>query len=600
MSIKRESRTLLYDQDHSLPARLSFPQDGRRTRYLVVLSLLLSFPALIMLGSLSLKPTNSLDIRHPEGDETSCPQVMPMLPMGHEKLLKNLDFLYGTLDFRLHAYESLGGAVRIPTETQDEEGSPDEDPERWEPFKDLHAYLESRFPLVYSNTVVSKVQTYAIVFHWQGTNTTLKPIILTSHQDVVPVEPETIAQWEYPPYSGYYDGEFIWGRGSCDDKSGLIASLTTVETLLSSGFKPDRTVVLAIGIDEERGGKISATALRDYLLETYGKNAFSILIDEGGGYSDRFGATVSMPSVAEKGQIDVRVELRTPGGHSSKPPAHTGIGILSRIIVHLEDNPHPQILSRGGVYYQQIQCLAEHAPELPARIKGLAKKSLSNDEALKELTEALSQTFSDFGPSTGTTQAIDIIHGGVKSNALPEMVFTIVNHRIADYSSVSELKSRFTDIVSPIAKEFNLSISAFSEEVEQVSPTLDTKGHLRISAAYGSGLDPAPVSPTKGSGPWELLSGSIMYTFSTNQRTSSIKTNDYVVAPGLNLGNTDTRYYWDLTKHIFRYGHLGASDRNNGAHTVNEAIRAEGFLEMIRFFTVIILNADKTELLEQK
>ena len=29
---------------------------------------------------------------------------------------------------------------------------------------------------------------------------------------------------------------------------------TTVETLLNAGFKPQRTVVLAFGIDEEHGG----------------------------------------------------------------------------------------------------------------------------------------------------------------------------------------------------------------------------------------------------------------------------------------------------------------------------------------------------------
>ncbi len=80
----------------------------------------------------------------------------------------------------------------------------------------------------------------------------------------------------------------------------------------------------------------------------------------------------------------------------------------------------------------------------------------------------------------------------------------------------------------------------------------------------------------------------------------------------------DTKHYWNLTKHIFRYGHKGGFDAYNGAHTVNEgeyfaneqseyistkhmclpAIRAEGFLEMIRFFSQLILNSDQTDLLE--
>lgn len=36
----------------------------------------------------------------------------------------------------------------------------------------------------------------------------------------------------------------------------------------------------------------------------------------------------------------------------------------------------------------------------------------------------------------------------------------------------------------------------------------------------------------------------------------------------------DTRHYWSLTRHIFRYGHRGTTDGYNGAHTINEGKRA--------------------------
>jgi len=57
---------------------------------------------------------------------------------------------------------------------------------------------------------------------------------------------------------------------------------------------------------------------------------------------------------------------------------------------------------------------------------------------------------------------------------------------------------------------------------------------------------------------------------------------------------TDTRYYWDLSRHIFRYNHKYAKGTFNGAHTVNEAITADAFVEMIKFFTALILNADES------
>ncbi|KAL5537075.1 hypothetical protein ACEPAF_898 [Sanghuangporus sanghuang] len=522
-----------------------------------------------------------------------CPQVEPKEPSAHKELFQELDDLFRTDDFRLHTYESLGGAVRVPTESQDEEKPPGEDPEQWKPFEELHAYLKSRFPLMHSNLTVSKANSFSLIFHWQGSDESLKPILLTSHQDVVPVEPETASQWVHPPFSGYFDGEYIWGRGSCDDKSGLIASMTAVETLLSAGFQPERSIVLAMGIDEERGGAYGATAIRDYLLKVYGENSFSILVDEGGGYSERFGAIVSTPAVAEKGKLDVRMQVSTPGGHSSRPPKHTSIGMLSRLITELEANPHPTNLRRNGTFYQQVQCLAEHSPSISSSLRKLVKTSLNDDKALAELETKLEKVFPEYGPSTGTTQAVDIIHGGVKSNALPEQVHAIVNHRIADYSSVSVLEDRFVSIVSPLAKKFNLSVDAFGND--RFSYPLESSfGQLVLSDAFDSALDPAPVTPTFGNGPWELLSGSILFTFTTNQRSAK-SDETYFVAPGLSL---DTRYYWNLTKHIFRYGHLGASDRNNGAHTVNEAVRAEGFVELIRFFTVLILNSDKTDLLD--
>ena len=71
------------------------------------------------------------------------------------------------------------------------------------------------------------------------------------HQDVVPVNPDTIGEWTFPPYSGYFDGRLLWGRGASDDKNDLIGFLTTIELLIENGFKPSRTIVLSFGFDEE-------------------------------------------------------------------------------------------------------------------------------------------------------------------------------------------------------------------------------------------------------------------------------------------------------------------------------------------------------------
>ncbi|EMD39017.1 hypothetical protein CERSUDRAFT_93058 [Gelatoporia subvermispora B] len=528
----------------------------------------------------------------------TCPQVAALAPSEHSSLLEELEEDYGTEAFRLKVFESLGGAIRIPTVAYDDLLPPGQDA-RWEIFSDLHAYLENRFPLIHSHLRKTSVNTYALVYHWQGTDDTLKPMLLTAHQDVVPIEPLTADEWVHPPFSGYYDGgkgEWIWGRGSCDDKPGLIGSLTTVETLLEKGFQPRRTVVLAYGIDEERGGISGATAIRNYLLETYDENAFSILVDEGGGYSVSDHVMMASPGVAEKGKFDVRMDITTPGGHSSIPPPHTSIGMLATIIKQLEAHPHSAHLRRESTYFQSLQCQAAHDPRVPASLRTLVKQATTNDKALDRLELVMAGRDRMFAPMCGTTQAVDIIHGGVKTNALPELAWLIVNHRLDAFSSIADLKARVIQTVTPVAKRFNLSVDAFGTLVGDLEPE-DAYGQLRIFDAFGTALEPAPVTPMGESGPWQLLSGTIIGALESSNRTSYSGKKAFI-APGMSTGNTDTKHYWKLTKHIFRYGHMNRDDSYNGAHTVNEAVKAEGLLEVIRFFTRLILNGDESSLLE--
>ncbi|KAI0035355.1 carboxypeptidase S [Vararia minispora EC-137] len=527
-----------------------------------------------------------------------CPQSEEISPSANAGLAEQLDKLYSQREVKEWAYENLGGAVRIPTETYDDIPPPGED-SRWDTFAVLHKYFEKRFPLVHSKLQVTKINMYALVFHWQGSDESLKPIILTGHQDVVPVLPDTVDQWIQPPFSGYYDGTWIWGRGSCDDKSGTLASLTAVETLLKQGFKPKRTVVLAYGIDEERGGEHGAGHIAEYLLKVYGEDGFAVLVDEGGGYKDLGNVIISSPNTAEKGKLNVQIEVTTLGGHSSVPPPHTGIGYLSTLITSLEANPFPVELKRSSTYFKTLQCAAAYDDSLPSDYRELVAKASIDDIALAQVQEYLLAQRPDFYRAKfGTTQAIDLIHGGVKVNALPEHVWTVANHRIADWSNPAEVRSRYIDVLSPVATELNLTLHAFGlPALPSLEQSRASAGLITLSDIYDEPLAPAPVTPTFGSPAWELLSGTILSTLGSAIRSDVTEKPAYV-GPELSIGNTDTHYYWNLTRNIFRYGHLGEDDRYNGAHTVNEAIKAEGYLEKVRFYSRFILNADETHLLD--
>ncbi|KAF7308645.1 Gly-X carboxypeptidase [Mycena chlorophos] len=514
-------------------------------------------------------------------------------PQRDAALLSTIGGLLKSEDFKSQAVEWLSGAVQVPTEVYDAMPDVGQDP-RWEVFAPFHDYLNASFPLVYSTLSLTKVNTYGLLYEWTGSDASLKPILLAAHQDVVPVEPKTYADWTHPPFSGYYDGQYIWGRGSSDDKSGLIGIMSAVETMIANGFKPARTVVIAFGFDEEASGRQGAGSLGAAMRETYGEDhPFAFIVDEGGGFSDKYGTVFATPAVAEKGYLDVHVEVTSPGGHSSVPPEHTTIGILAKLLVKYEANPYKLELSRESIPYALVQCHGEHGAEMPKKLKKLIKHSAHSDHALRKLEKVL---FEDrpFRALVGTTQAADIIHGGVKSNALPEQAFALVNHRISTQSSVGETMAHDTRLLYSLAKDFNLSYTAFGKAISQEgAPAFGT---LTLADAYGTSLEPAPVSPISGAGSeaYQLLSGTIKSTFAAHRSQES--GDGIVVAPGMSTGNTDTRYYWKLSKSIFRYNHkgtIGKTDRLSGVHTVNEAMSADAQLEVIRFFVTLILNADE-------
>ncbi|CDO73281.1 hypothetical protein BN946_scf185008.g43 [Trametes cinnabarina] len=578
-----------------LPAYAQEQEPKRKTRCAgrtLVKGLVGVLAVLTVLHSFDIVDLRSCGANHGVANPSAdlCPQASAVVPEKNGELWKSLGKTFDSDAFKMRAVQWLGGAVRVPTQSYDKMGPVGEDP-RWEVFEPFHDYLLNAFPQVHATLGLTKVNTYGLVYHWKGSDSSLKPLLLAAHQDVVPVNPDTVDEWNYPPFSGHYDGKRLWGRGSSDDKSGLVGILSTIESLLERGFQPTRSVVLAFGFDEEASGLHGASAISKYLLSTYGEDAFLLLVDEGGGFQNLFGGVIATPGIAEKGYIDVRVEVTSPGGHSSVPPEHTSIGMLAQLLVHYEANPYEVHLSRGTPVYWTSQCLAAHAPELPHKLRKSLKKATKSDKALKEAEREL---FKDktFKALVGTTQAIDLINGGVKTNALPEQAWAVVNHRIATESSVDAVKAHDTALLKGLAQDFNLSYTAFGSRITGEDGGA-AYGTLTIGDAWGAALEPAPVSPIDAP-EYALLSGTIKATYNAHRELDG--NDNIIVSPGIMSGNTDTRYYWALTPHIYRYNHANSGNGTaleNGVHTVNESIDVDAFLEMIRFFTTLILNADE-------
>lgn len=145
-------------------------------------------------------------------------------------------------------------------------------------------YLQDIFPLLHQSLTLERINTHGLVYTWQGKNQSLGPILFLGHQDVVPVPPETKNLWIHPPLSGDFDGTYVWGRGSTDCKSSLIAMMEAVEELLGAGFAPEKTAILALEFDEEISGYQGGKHIAEHLRQRYEEDGIALLIDEGPGF----------------------------------------------------------------------------------------------------------------------------------------------------------------------------------------------------------------------------------------------------------------------------------------------------------------------------
>ena len=73
-------------------------------------------------------------------------------------------------------------------------------------------------------------------------------------------------------------------------------------------------------------------------------------------------------------------------------------------------------------------------------------------------------------------------------------------------SSVADVEIHMTDVLFPIAVIFDLTLNAFGTEIVAGS---GKGGNLTLSRAWGTGLEPSPITPTDNDGAWGILSGTI-------------------------------------------------------------------------------------------
>jgi len=435
----------------------------------------------------------------------------------------------------------LSEAIRFKTISLQEpaHSQPDE-------FLRLHAFIDRSFPRLRQSLNKEIIGGYSLLYTWPGKDKRLKPLLLMAHLDVVPVETATESSWHQPPFSGRVADGFIWGRGAMDDKASVFGILEAVEYLLASGFEPKRTVYLAFGHDEEIGGNDGAAKISG-LLRSRGVE-LEYVLDEGlnifNGIVTGVSAPVALIGVAEKGYLSLQLTVESPGGHSSTPPAHTAISVMSRALQRLEARPFPTRLS------EPTRAMFEFlGPEMSwTKRLALANLWLFDPLLRKQLTRS---------PLTNalirTTMTPTIFHAGVKENVLPTKASAVINLRLAPGETVAGATAH----VRAAIHDPNVSVNPLPVQME-----------------------PSSVSDIQST------------SFASLQRTIRQTAPQALVAPALLVAATDSRHYRTLTKNIFRFLPitLGPEDTKR-YHGIDERIAIEDYERCVSFYAQLIRDS---------
>eukprot|EP01116_Phalansterium_solitarium_P018751 TRINITY_DN507_c1_g2_i1.p1 TRINITY_DN507_c1_g2~~TRINITY_DN507_c1_g2_i1.p1 ORF type:complete len:503 (-),score=143.34 TRINITY_DN507_c1_g2_i1:222-1730(-) len=413
-------------------------------------------------------------------------------------------------------------------------------------FDALQALLRDAFPFVHTRLHQERLDCHSRLFRWNGSDTSLRPMLLMSHLDVVPVEEGTERDWTHDAFSGDIADGYVWGRGALDIKSGVLSILEAVEHLLATGFTPRRTVYIAFGHDEELGGKHGGARTAE-LFDRRGER-LEFVIDEGGANVHGVFPGITRPlgllGIAEKGYATLRLEVEIDGGHSSMPPAESAIGILGRAVDRLEKRQMPASIS--DVFRAMLRGVAADGPWLYRLIVGnlwLFERPLLWVLQQKPSTNAIVRT----------TTAVTVFTAGTKDNVLPKRATALVNFRIRPGETVDDV----------------------------VQHTAGAIGDSRVRISIKESQEPSHTSST----------GS--YGYDVVKSTMQQLIPDVVVVPYLVTAGTDAKYFHSVSDSVYRYMPftLTAPHDLTRIHGTDERIAVEDYVTMIKFFVELVRNA---------
>jgi acetylornithine deacetylase/succinyl-diaminopimelate desuccinylase-like protein len=281
-------------------------------------------------------------------------------------------------------------------------------------------------------------QTASLVVRYRGSGKgALKPILMIAHMDVVAAKR---GDWQRDPYTLIEENGYFYGRGTYDDKQGVVALTSTFLRLKAEKFVPSRDLILYFSGDEETAqatAQDTAKNHRDLIDAEYALNA-----DAGGGVLDeKSGKALYFGfQTAEKTYADFSLTARNPGGHSSQPRADNAIYELAAALTKLGQYKLP-------VRYNDttLASLRMAGKLTPGELGGALTRFANNpDDAAA--AEIIAKDPAYIG-QTRTTCVATMLSGGHATNALPQSASANVNCRIFPGDGIDDVRKALQSVV---------------------------------------------------------------------------------------------------------------------------------------------------------
>ncbi len=431
-------------------------------------------------------------------------------------------------------WKHLQQIVQIPSLSSTDDAHTD-----WAPFEKIHAFLKETYPMIHSRMERIPIGHASLLFHLKSPHPKKAPLLLMAHQDVVP--PGNLSQWTYDPFSGEIADGCLWGRGSNDCKSLLIAECEAVEALLKDGFEPAYDLYLFFGHNEEVQviDEVCGPALAAAYLKENGVR-LGCLFDEGGVVKcgKDYGSAVDMAEIgiAEKAPNETVLYKTGKGGHASQPGNGTVLGDIARAMTAVEAHPMPYRLTEAAI--AELKGMAPFQSGERAMVFGDPEGHFDRLCQIARKDRAIDAILH-------TTMAVTMASGSPQSNVLPAHADCTMSVRILQGDTSESVQAYLRGLVP-----------------EGVKVKVDLPEN------------PYPASSVECE-EYRLLGDVIHDVF--GKKTALI--------PVIMAGATDSRYFSAICDHVFRFSGRYLTKEWGEAHQIDEKVPLDVEETAVAFFT---------------